>query len=114
MSALTISRARSVWGLGLATHPCSQPAKMVSSHMPLAARYLASNFSGTAGKTLSSIGHLAPLRAPVLHEAQGRIPELEEILCADPDTDLHLGLGGHDVEAIRSNPGDDLLGHLGG
>src|SRR5262252_6944074 len=60
------------------------------------------------------IGRLAPLRAPVLREAQGRIPELEEILCADPDTALHLGLGGHDVEAILSNPGDDLLGHLGG
>jgi hypothetical protein len=75
---------------------------------------VAANFSCTAGRTLSSIGHPAPLRAPVLREAQGRIPELEEILCADPDTALHLGLGGHDVEAILSNPGDDLLGHLGG
>ena len=56
----------------------------------------------------------AATRASVLREAQGRIPELEEILRADSDPFLHLGLGGHDVEAIVPDPGDDLLRHLGG
>src|SRR2546428_539503 len=54
MNDLTISRARSVWGPGLATHSCSLPSKTVSSHTPPAALYVAANFSCKAGSTLSS------------------------------------------------------------
>src|SRR6185295_4241169 len=54
MNALTISRARSVWGPGVATHSCSQPSKSSYRQSPPADLYVAANFSWIDGSTLSS------------------------------------------------------------
>src|SRR5262244_1590530 len=67
-----------------------------------------------ASMSTSSRPHSTRDRPLLLREAQGRVPELQEILRAHRDAALHLGLGGHDVEAILTDPADDLLGHFRG
>src|SRR5499427_4874427 len=67
-----------------------------------------------ASMSTSSLPHSTRDRPLLLREAQGRVPELQEILRAHRDAALHLGLGGHDVEAILTDPVHDLLGHFRG
>src|SRR5215470_6783779 len=65
-----------------------------------------------ASMSTSSLPHSTRDRPLLLREAEGWVPELQEILRAHRDAALQLGLGRHDVEAILTHPVDDLLGHF--
>src|SRR5262249_12854477 len=67
-----------------------------------------------ASMSTSSLPHSTRDRSLLLREARVRIPEPQEILRAPRDAVLHLGLGGPDVEAIGTDPVDNLLGHFRG
>src|SRR5712691_2839778 len=53
-------------------------------------------------------------RSRMLAAAERGVAKLEQVLRADRDVSLHLGLGGHDVEAPLADALEDLLGYLRG